>query len=103
MELLRVHLAGALGAAAQAQALFTGEVDGEVLFEVSPVARIAGEIQSFASADAIADFDIPAGRLPCVVPAFEAAIGIMSDVSGDLQFTAQASVDLFAFVGNPTG
>ena len=103
MELLRVHLAGAVGAAAQAQALFTGEVDGEVLFEVSPVARILGELQGFASADAIADFDIPAGRLPCVIPAFEEAITVMGDTGANLQFTAEASVDLFAFVGNPTG
>ena len=103
LDLLRVRLAAALQAATRAQALVTGEVNGEVVFDTSPVARVAGELQGFASADAIADFDIAVGRLPCVVPAFQEAISAMADVQGDLQFTATASVDLFAFVSNPQG
>lgn len=103
LDLIRIHLAGALQAAAQAQALFSGEIEGELVFNPSPVASLVAELQGFASAEAIAEFDIPAGRLPCVVPAFQEAISGMDDVRGDLQFTAQASVELFAFVGNPQG
>jgi hypothetical protein len=103
LGLLRVRLAAALQAAAQARALFTGEIDGEVVFQPSPVARIRASLEGFASADAIANFDIPAGRLPCVVPAFEESINAMVDVGADLQFTAEASADLVGFVQNPMG
>jgi modification target Cys-rich repeat protein len=105
LGLVRVHLAGALQAAAQARALFNGEINGEVVFSPSPVARVTGQIQGFISGgiDGFAELDIPVGRIDCVIPAFQASISALADVSADLQFTAQASVELFAFIGNPTG
>lgn len=105
LDLLRVHLAGALQAAAQARALFNGEVDGEVVFMPSPVARLTGEIEGFVSGgvDGFAELNIPAGRIGCVIPAFTEAVTALGDVGNDLQFTASASVELFAFIGNPAG
>lgn len=105
LGLLRVHLAGALQAAAQARALFDGEINGEVVFDPSPVARITASLQGFVSGgvDGFAELDIPPGRILCVIPAFSEAINAMVGVGADLQFTASASVELFAFVGNPTG
>jgi hypothetical protein len=100
-----VHLAGALQAAAQARALVDGEVNGEVVFDPSPVARLTGSLQGFVDGgvDGFAELDIPVGRINCVIPAFAEAISALGDAGGDLSFTAQASVELFAFVGNPTG
>jgi hypothetical protein len=105
LDLVRLHLAGALQAAAQARALFSGEIDGEVVFQPSPVARLTGSLEGFVSGgvDGFAELDIPAGRLPCVIPAFTESISGLADVGADLQFTAEASADLFAFVANPTG
>lgn len=105
LDLLRVHLAGALQAAAQAEALFNGRIDGEVVFDPSPVARITASLQGFVTGgvDGFAELDIPAGRIACVIPAFEEAVTALVSVGNDLQFTASASVELFAFVGNPTG
>lgn len=105
LDLVRVHLAGALQAAAQARALFSGEIDGEVVFEPSPVARLQASLQGFVSGgvDGFADLDIPTGRLPCLIPAFNDSLDALVDVGTDLSFTAEASVDLFGFVGNPTG
>jgi modification target Cys-rich repeat protein len=105
LDLVRVHLAGALQAAAQARALIEGEIDGEVVFDPSPVARLTGSLEGFVSGgvDGFAELDIPPGRIACVIPAFSEAITALDDAGGDLLFTAQASVELFAFVGNPTG
>jgi hypothetical protein len=105
MDLVRLHLAGALQAAAQARALFDGEINGEVVFDPSPVASITASLQGFVSGgvDGFAELDIPLGRLPCVIPAFQESISALGDAGADLSFTAQASVDLFAFVANPTG
>lgn len=105
LDLVRVHLAGALQAAAQARALFSGEVDGVVVFEPSPVVRITNSLQGFITGgvDGFAELDIPIGRISCVIPAFQESVMALTDVSADLQFTAEASAELFAFVGNPTG
>jgi len=105
LDLVRVHLAGALQAAVQARALFDGQINGEVVFEPSPVARITGSLQGFVDGgvDGFAELDIPAGRLPCVIPAFQESLSALGSAGADLQFTAEASVDLFAFIGNPTG
>jgi hypothetical protein len=105
LDAVRVHLAGALQAAAQAQALVTGEINGEAVFTPSPVARLQGSMEGFVSGgvDGFVELDIPPGRLPCVIPAFTSAISALGDVGTDLSFTAQASVDLFGFVANPTG
>jgi hypothetical protein len=105
LDLLRVHLAGALQAAAQAQALFSGEVNGEVVFDPSPVASLTASLQGFVSGgvDGFAELDIPIGRIDCVIPAFTESLSALGDAGADLQFTATASVELFAFVGNPTG
>jgi hypothetical protein len=103
LDAVRVHLAGALQAAAQARALFNGEIDGEVVFDPSPVARLTASMQGFVDAGISGDLNIPVGRIDCVIPAFGEAITVLADVGADLQFTATASVDLFAFVANPTG
>jgi hypothetical protein len=102
---VRVHLAGALQAAAQARALVDGEINGEVVFTPSPVARLTASLEGFVSGgvDGFADLDIPTGRLPCLIPAFQESISALGDTGDDLRFTATASVDLFAFVANPTG
>lgn len=105
LDMVRVHFAGALQAAAQAKALFDGEVDGEVVFSPSPVAKITASLQGFVSGgvDGFAELDIPIGRIGCVIPAFQEALTALGDAGADLSFTAQASVDLFGFVANPTG
>jgi hypothetical protein len=105
LDAVRVHLAGALQAAAQAEALFNGRIEGEVVFEPSPVIRLTESLEGFVSGgiDGFAELDIPPGRIDCVIPAFREAVSALVDIGADLEFTASASVELFAFVGNPTG
>jgi modification target Cys-rich repeat protein len=105
LDAVRVHLAGALQAAAQAEALFNGRIEGEVVFEPSPVIRLTESLEGFVNGgiDGFAELDIPPGRIDCVIPAFREAVSALVDIGADLEFTASASVELFAFVGNPTG
>lgn len=103
LDLLRVRLAGILQGAARAEALWSGKVDGEVVFDPSPFARVKGEVQHIANAGLSGDLDIATGRIVCVIPAFEEASDAFVDVGADLQFTAEASAMFVAFVGNPQG
>jgi modification target Cys-rich repeat protein len=60
---------------AKYSALFDGKVNGKVVISPSPVAQIVTSVQGLASIDASASIlsDIPAGKIPCVIPAFSDA------------------------------
>ena len=46
-------------------------------------------------------FNIPAGRLPCVVPAFVAAGKALADVSSGIGGTVTAQAKFVAYITNP--
>ncbi|MBM4361950.1 MAG: hypothetical protein FJ104_04670 [Deltaproteobacteria bacterium] len=89
--------AAILQGAAKLEVLVTGKMDGEVVFAVSPVQQIVGSIEGFANADAIAKFDIPEGRLACVIPAFETAISALGSVATETAGTIAAQGKFVAY------
>lgn len=97
---LKVRGAAIIQGAAKYEALITGSVDGEVVFDPSPVAQLRTSIQGLANANAIANFDIAVGKLPCVVPAFQQAGTIVASIATDTATTLEAQGDFVsAFAG----
>lgn len=100
---LRVRGVAILQGLANAQALFTGEVNGEVVFNPSPIVNIAGEIQGLISAGFSGELDIAVGRLPCVLPAFEEAATIMGRITSEFGGSVALQAEFGAALLNPMG
>jgi hypothetical protein len=76
--------------AAKYGALLNGRVDGQVVFDPAPLEELTGEIEGLVSANAFADFDIPIGKIACVLPAFQEAADIVGELATDTGTTLQA-------------
>jgi hypothetical protein len=76
------------------QALITGkvsaEVDAPVVFDPPPFVALRASLTGLADANVIANFDIPAGKLFCVVPAFEEAGRIAASLATETTGALQA-------------
>lgn len=94
---IRARGAAIIQGFARLSALVDGEVDGEVVFEVSPLDQLTASLKAMASADAIAKFDLPEGRIPCVLPAFTASIEAMGSIGTDVEATLSGQAKLFTF------
>lgn len=92
MAALRAQAPVMLASFVKLKALFDGEVNGEVVFEPAPVARVAAQIGALAedSADIVAE--VPAGRVACVVPAFQEAGEILGELSGEAAVSLEAQL-----------
>jgi len=103
LDLLKVRLAAILQGSARVTALVDGEVDGEVVFNPSPVAELTTSIGGLVSTALNGDIQIATGRIPCVVGAFQEAGQVMTSVAGELSATAAAQADFVALVGELGG
>jgi hypothetical protein len=83
---------------ANLEVLINGTVDGEVVFEVSPLAQLTTSIQGLISAGFEGDIEIPTGRLLCVLPAFEDSLTALTDVATGFSGTVMAQADFAAFI-----
>jgi hypothetical protein len=54
---------------ARYEALLTGKVEGRTVFEPSPLAGLTASVTAMAKPSGYANFDIPAGKVACVVTA----------------------------------
>lgn len=90
---LRTRGVAIIHGSARYQALVTGEVDGRVVFAPSPLAQLRTSVQQLASASLAADFDVPAGRVPCVVPAFNEAGQMLTLMSNSTASTLEAQTE----------
>jgi hypothetical protein len=97
---LKTRGAAILQGAAKLSALVTGEVNGEVVFSPSPLADLSASMGGLVSAGVSGEFDIPAGRLPCVIPALQEAVSVLASAGTDLGVVISAQAD-FATVFNP--
>jgi hypothetical protein len=95
---LKVRAGAIVQGAGKMTALITGKVDGKVVFDPSPVAELTDSLKGFADAKAIADFDIPAGRLLCVVPAFVEAGTALADVASSTGATISAQAKFVSYI-----
>jgi len=100
---LRVRGTAILQGLARAQALFTGEVNGEVVFDPSPIVNISGQIQGLISAGFSGELEIAVGRLPCVLPAFQEAGQLMGEITGEFGASVALQADLGASLLSPMG
>lgn len=89
---LRVRGIAIVQGFARAQALLTGEVNGEVVFNPAPFANIQTEFQGLVSAGLSGEFDIAPGRIDCVLPALEEAVTIVGEIG--TEFTASVGAQL---------
>jgi modification target Cys-rich repeat protein len=85
--------------AAKYEALFTGEVNGAVVFDPSPAVALTASVQGFANTSAFARFDIPALKATCALAAFGEAADIVGGFATETAGTIQAQA---AFVGEFT-
>jgi hypothetical protein len=88
--------------ASRLSALVTGKINGQVVFSPAPLDQIKGSLQGFASADAVANLDIPVGRLPCVVPAFTEAITDITNAATSVGDTIAAQGKFVAYITSPS-
>ncbi|MCA9707717.1 MAG: hypothetical protein KDK70_17840 [Myxococcales bacterium] len=100
---LRVRGAAILQGFAQLSAIITGEVNGEVVFNPTPLARIQTGFTGVIDLAASGDLEIAPGRIACVIPALEEAAQILGSVAtetgGTLAAQASFSTELFATFG----
>jgi hypothetical protein len=98
LETLKVKGAAILAGFVKYQALVTGKVDGTVVFKTAPLDSIKGGIQGVVDAgvDGKLFADIPAGRIPCVLPAMSDSISMLGTVVTKSAGTLKAQGDFAA-------
>ncbi|MCA9582121.1 MAG: hypothetical protein KC416_10040 [Myxococcales bacterium] len=99
LDVLKVRGRAILQGAARLEALVTGKVNGEVVFETSPLANVTAELEAVVDAGVSGDIDIAPGRIACVIPAFEASISTLATVGKDAQGTIAAQAEFVSAVG----
>ena len=92
---LRVRGAAVLQGAARLSALITGKIDGEVVFNPSPLAQITASLNGVVQAGADGELfaDVPKGRLLCVIPAMQEAVKALASVGADAQGTIEGQLE----------
>jgi modification target Cys-rich repeat protein len=82
---LKVSAPLMLEALAKNEALFTGKVDGEVVFDPTPIATIEAGLNGVISAGADGSLfaDIPAGKIPCALTGMSEAVDALAKVGGE--------------------
>lgn len=98
---LRGRAVAILQGFARAQALVTGEVEGELVFDPPPLLRIRNEFQGIIDAGLSGELDIAAGRLPCVVPAIQESLEITTEISTEFTASLDAQFTFVTFLLNP--
>ncbi|MEX1363270.1 MAG: hypothetical protein AB1Z98_09100, partial [Nannocystaceae bacterium] len=98
---LRLRGVAILQGFARAQALLTGEVNGEVVFEPAPFARIQGEFSALVSAGLSGEFSIAPGRIDCVLPAIREAVEIVGEIGTEFTASVDAQLTFTSFLLNP--
>jgi hypothetical protein len=100
---LRVRGVAILQGFARARALLDGQVNGEVVFDPAPFARVQAEFQGLVSAGLSGEFEIAPGRIDCVIPAIEEAVSVVGEIGGEFTTSVSAQASFAAFLVNPNG
>jgi hypothetical protein len=87
---------------AKYEALITGEVGGEVVFDPSPLLVVRGELEAVIEVGVEGDLfaDIPIGRIACVIPAMTGSIELLTGIAAEAGATLDAQA---SFAGALTG
>jgi len=89
LDALKTHAVVALQAGARLVAILTGEVGGQVVFEPAPIVSLTEGIADFDPGD----HDLPAGRLPCVIPAFSELAMILEELQVTVVKTVPVQIE----------
>jgi hypothetical protein len=90
---LKVRGVAIVQGAAKYGALINGRVNGEVVFNPSPVAALQTSISGFANASAFADLDVTPGKITCALPAVAEAVRIAGSLATGTAATLTAQAD----------
>ena len=103
IDVLKVRGVAILQGSANLLALVDGKINGEVVFEPSPLVNLTGQMQGIISGGLSGDFDIPVGRIDCVIPALRLAVESLAEVGTEVSGTISAQAEFSGFLLNPTG
>jgi hypothetical protein len=80
---LQVKGAAILQGFTKYEALISGKVDGQVVFNPSPIAVVKAELEGVVEAGVEGKLfaDIPPGRITCVIPAMSASVSLLGKIS----------------------
>ena len=78
------------------EALLTGEVNGELVFDPSPLAALTTSVEGLADVSVVTDFNITPLKIQCTVAAFGEAASILAGLANDTSATINAQAE---FVG----
>jgi len=97
---LRLRGAAILQGTARLSALVTGEIEGEVVFDPSPLVQIQASLKGVVDAGVEGELfaNVPKGRLLCVIPAFQEAIEALGGVAGEVGGTIEAQAMFASFI-----
>lgn len=97
---LKVRGAAILQGTAKLKALVDGEIDGEVVFKVSPIKQLTASIGGIISAGVSGDLfaGLPKGRIPCVIPALNEAVSALGKAGSTGVATVAAQAKFAAFI-----
>lgn len=87
-----------LQGAARLRALLDGSVDGEFLWAAPPAAELTAVLQGIIGIGVDDALGIPEGRLPCVIPALQEAVGEVGEASVIAAATLEAQTMFVAFI-----
>jgi hypothetical protein len=83
---------------ARYKALIDGEIDGEVVFNPAPIARIQAEFEAVADLAIAGDLNIVAGKIPCIAPAIVEVGETFGSIAAEAGASIQAQVGFVAFL-----
>lgn len=96
LELFKVEMIGVVKGMFELRGLIEGNADLNI---DPPVVTIGVAIEAFIDAVGSGDVEIEAvGLLPCVVPAFEESLSVVTDLPGDMSATISGQLSLFALI-----
>lgn len=88
-------------AMAQGMTKLRALVDAEYAADIgiqSPVAVLEGQINVMMDAK-FSDFDVPKGKIVCLIPAFQDSIEVLGSVVTDTVVVVEGQISLFAIIG----
>jgi hypothetical protein len=92
MEVLKVKGAAILTGFAKYSALIDGKIDGQVVFETSPLAAVKASLEGVAKEGVNGKIfaDIPSGRIMCVIPAMTKSVEALAGMATGAAATLKA-------------
>jgi len=97
MKGFKVQMVAMVQGMTKLRALVDVDYAAEIGIE-SPLVVIEGQVEAMINAD-FGDFDVPAGKIVCLIPAFEDSLDIIASVGTDTVVVVQGQLSLFAIIG----